>query len=74
MTTVQKIAIILNSPSDWEIWIDMIRNRAKITDVWKFIDPAVKKENLPTLTRPALPLPQNVNPAKALISELTLKR
>ena len=32
----------------------------------------VKKENLPTLLRPVLPLPKDVNPAKILISDLTI--
>ena len=71
MTTIQKIAIVLNSPHDWEVWIDMIQNRAKIAKIWKFIDPATKKEELPKLSRPALPLPQDINPAKTLISQLT---
>ena len=72
MTTVQKIVIIFNSPNDWEVWIDIIRNWAKIANVWQFIDLSVKKENLPTLSRPALPLPKDVNPAKILISDLTI--
>ena len=71
MTTIQKIAIVLNSPRDWEVWIDMIQNRTKIANIWKFIDPATKKEELPKLSRPALPLPQDINPTKTLISELT---
>ena len=36
------------------------------------MDPSVKKENLPTLSRPALPLPKDINPAKILISNLTV--
>ena len=50
----------------------MIRNQAKIANIWQFMDPSVKKENLPTLSRPALPLPKDVNPAKILISNLTV--
>ena len=33
---------------------------------------SVKKENLPTLLRPALPLPKDVNPVKILISDLMI--
>ena len=33
---------------------------------------SVKKENLPTLSKPTLPLPKDVNPAKILISDLTV--
>ena len=49
----------------------MIQNRAKIANVWQFINPATPKEGLPALSRPALPLPSDVNPTKTLISELT---
>src|SRR6266480_6437416 len=50
----------------------MIRNQAKIANVWQFIDLSVKKENLLTLSKPALPLPKDVNSAKILISNLTV--
>ena len=49
----------------------MIRNRAKIAKVWQFIDPSIKAEDLPTLSRPALPLPIQVNSLKTMIIELT---
>ena len=49
----------------------MIRNRAKIAKVWQFMDPSIKAKDLPVLSRPMLPLPRDVNPAKALISDLT---
>ena len=71
MTTIQKNPIVLNAPRDWEVWIDMIQNRAKVANVWKYIDPETPKENLPILTRPAPPTARDVNPAKTLISELT---
>ena len=70
--TIQKIAIILNSSSNWEVWINMIRNQAKIANVWQFIDLLIKKENLPTLLKPTLPLSKNVNSVKILISDLTI--
>ena len=71
MTSIQKITIVLNTLYNWEIWIDMIQNRAKIANVWQYINPSTPKENLPTLTRPALPLPHDVNPTKMLIGKLT---
>ncbi|KAI9781516.1 MAG: hypothetical protein M1839_005931 [Geoglossum umbratile] len=36
-----------------------------------FMDPKVAKKVLLVLTRPALPLPQDVNPTKVLISKLS---
>ena len=49
----------------------MNQNRAKIANVWQYINPSTLKEALPTLTRPAMPLRRDVNPAKTLIGELT---
>ena len=72
MTIIQKNPIVLNTPCDWEVWIDMIQNRAKVANVWKYIDLEILKENLPILTRPALPTAWAVNSAKTLISELIL--
>src|SRR5437773_2160071 len=71
MTTVQKTAIVLNSPRDWEVWFNMIRNRATMADIWKFINPSTSENELPKPTKTALPLPKDVSPNKTLIGELT---
>jgi hypothetical protein len=71
MTNVQRLAITLNSPSDWEIWIDMIENRARIANVWQFINPTIEKDELPMLTSPTFPMSRDVNPRKSIVSELT---
>jgi hypothetical protein len=71
MATVQKHEIILNAPSDWEVWFDMIWNWAKIAKVWQFMDLSIKAEDLPILSRPTLPLLRDINPSKTLVIELT---
>src|SRR5579862_8876561 len=63
--------IVLNSPRDWEVWFNMVRNRAMMAGIWKFINPATSRDELPTPTKAALPLPIDINPDKTLISELT---
>jgi hypothetical protein len=71
MTSIQKIAVVLNLPHDWEVWFNMIRNRAVMADIWKFIDPATPRDELSIPAKAALPLPIDINPNKTLIGELT---
>ncbi|KAI9770341.1 MAG: hypothetical protein M1839_003218 [Geoglossum umbratile] len=73
MTTIQKTAVVLNAPRDWEVWFNMVRSRAIMADIWKFIDPSTLRDELPMPTKAALPLPSDVNPNKTLIGELTLE-
>ena len=68
--TSQKHSIVLSMPSDWDIWIDMIKNKVKAADIWKFIDPSVKAADLPQFTRPPMPQPKDIDPAKLLINQL----
>ena len=71
MTTIQKTPVVLNSPHDWEVWFNMVRSRAVMASIWKFIDPSIPKDELPMPTKAALPLPSDINPDKMLISDLT---
>ena len=63
----------MNSPSDWEEWFNRIHDRAATASVWSFMNPSTPKEQLPTLTKTPLPKPEDVNPQKKLISELTVE-
>lgn len=51
---------LLNSPSDWRVWVSRIRTYASGTgiDVWHHIDP--EDTNLETLTKPVKPSPNDV--------------
>ena len=73
MMTVQKTAVVLNSPHDWEVWFNIIRNCAIMADIWKFIDPLKPKNKLPKPTKATLPLSIDVNPNKMLIGNLTIE-
>ena len=57
-------------PSDWDIWIDMIKNKAKATGIWKYIDVSIKAIDLPEFTRPVIPQPKDINLAKTQINQL----
>ena len=66
----QKHSIGLSMPSDWDIWIDMIKNKAKVAGIWKYIDPSIKVTDLPEFTRPVMPQPKNIDPAKTQMNQL----
>ncbi|POS84372.1 protein phosphatase 2A regulatory subunit PR55, partial [Erysiphe pulchra] len=48
-------SIVLKSKVDWEPWVELIQTSANEYDVWKFVNPMVKKENLAVLTEPKKP-------------------
>jgi hypothetical protein len=41
-----KVLIILKSRDDWRAWYDNIQSLAKARDVWEYINPNTKKEEL----------------------------
>jgi len=50
MTLPQKSTVILSNPSDWDEWLEIVKTKAVGGEVWKFIDPAIAKDELPSLT------------------------
>jgi hypothetical protein len=42
-----------------------------VARVWKFMDPSIKADDLPILSRPAVPMPIDVNPDTTRMSELS---
>lgn len=51
-----KVSVILNSRDDWRAWYDNIRSLAKARDVWEYINPDTRKEELPELLKePEIP-------------------
>ena len=64
-----KVAVILNGPSDWRLWLAVIRTAAKQYDIWKYMDPEVKEiEELTELTYPSI---RSINDDKRSYSQLT---
>jgi hypothetical protein len=70
MTSPQKSTVILSNPSDWDEWLEIIKTNAVGGKVWKFIDPVLAKDELPSLTEPTIPTPQDVNPDKTSLAQL----
>jgi hypothetical protein len=64
MTSTQKSTVILSNPSDWDEWLEIIKTKAVGGEVWRFIDPAIAKDELSSLTEPTIPTPRYVVPAR----------
>ena len=61
--------VVLDQPSDWEPWLFVVKTIADGGDSWPYIDPDLQIE--PAVpTRPEMPKPTAVNPAKNTILEL----
>ncbi|KAI9764654.1 MAG: hypothetical protein M1840_008151 [Geoglossum simile] len=60
----QKYSIRLSTPSNWDIWIDMIKNKAKAAVIWKYINPSIAATNIPEFMRLVMPQLKDINPAK----------
>ena len=69
-TTELKINIILNKPSNWLQWFFIIQDTAKTNEVWEYINPATKKDDLPKLEIPKQPTPKDILPAATSIAQL----
>jgi hypothetical protein len=68
--SIQRIVIILNGPTDWDEWIEIIKTKAIAATVWEYVNPCTAKDALSILEKPTFPWPINVNPQRALISQL----
>src|SRR5271155_2244237 len=69
MSTSQKISVTLNSPSDWDEWIEVIKTQALAGKVWDYVDPL--KDQVPALQEPLPPQPRDVNAQAATFGQLT---
>jgi hypothetical protein len=69
MSTPQKISVILNSPADWDEWIEVIKTQALAGKVWQHLDPS--EDTVPALVEPVAPTPAQVNPQETTVSQLT---
>ncbi len=67
----QKVVIILNGPTDWDEWIAIIRTKAKLGDIWKYVDPSTEEAALPAFEEPVFPMPKDINAEKTTIATLT---
>jgi hypothetical protein len=69
-TNESKVNLILNQPSDWIQWFFIVQDTAETNEVWKYIDPLKKKNELPKLELPSRPTPRDVLPTAISIAKL----
>ena len=69
MSTPQKVSVILNNPTDWDEWIEIIKTQALAGKVWQHLNPS--EDTVPALEEPVAPTPAQVNAAKTTVTELT---
>jgi len=69
-TNESKINLILDKPSDWIQWFFVIQDTAKTNEVWEYIDPSKKKDDLPTLKAPKRPTPKDILATATSIAKL----
>ncbi len=48
--SIERVAIILNSPNDWDEWIEIAKTNATGNKMWDYVNPSRTKDDLPTLT------------------------
>jgi hypothetical protein len=70
MATPQKVSVVLNTPNDWDEWIQVVKRQAIAGDIWEHVDP--KKDQIPTLDKPEKPTPQQVNRDKTAYADLSV--
>ena len=51
-------------------WFFIIQDTAKTNNVWQYIDPLKKKDELPKLQSPSRPILRDVLPTATLIAKL----
>jgi hypothetical protein len=71
MATLQKISVVLNTPNDWDEWIQVVKTQAIAGDIREHVDP--KQDEIPTLDKPELPRPQRVNQNRTTYAELSVE-
>ena len=69
-TNESKVNLILDKPSNWIQWFFIIQNTAKTNKVWEYVNPATKKDNLPTLEPPKRPTPKDILSTATSIAQL----
>ncbi len=73
-TSIQSVVhtmIILTRPGDWDEWLEVVKTKAEVGKIWEYVDLSKAKDEVKTLSRLEISKAKDVNPQKAIISELT---
>jgi hypothetical protein len=68
MFTSPRISVILDGPSDWDEWIEIMKVIVLAGKIWDYIDPS--KDQVPVLEEPKPPKPRNVNDQTSIFRQL----
>jgi hypothetical protein len=69
-TTAPKVHVILNSPSDWDEWFDIVKGKARNAEILEQVNVDLSQEPTP-LALPEKPLPSDVKEGVLTIDKLT---
>ncbi|KAI1005480.1 hypothetical protein K3495_g2732 [Podosphaera aphanis] len=64
MSSTSRISVILHHNDDWEPWIELIKTSALKYNIWKYVDPNSKDEDIPSITEPERPTPSSIRAPK----------
>jgi hypothetical protein len=64
--------VILSSPSDWRPWMQTVRTAAEEADIWKYVNPDTRKEDLPSFEEPEELSFKTVNSAALAFKDLDI--
>ena len=54
------VKLILKNSNDWIPWLEMVKSTTTTSQVWKYVDPSKAEVQLPVLTEPIWPKPDDL--------------
>ena len=60
MSMTTSVKLILRNPDDWIPWLEMVKSTATTEQVWDYINPLKATAELPDLTEPMWPQPDDL--------------
>lgn len=60
MTITESTKIILNSPDNWKVWLQLKRHACVAKEIWPYLDPSISDENIMVIPTPIAPTPNTV--------------
>ena len=68
----QRVVIILNDLNDWDEWLEIVKTKAKVKDVWEYVNS--EKIIILTLVKSDFLKSIDVNLMKITITDLTANK
>jgi hypothetical protein len=58
--TTTSVRAILKGPDDWIPWLEMVKSTATTGQIWEYVNPSKKADEIPSLTEPTWPEPSSL--------------